>query len=152
MVHLNIPLASLPGPFHGFGHLVVPQEGRRILGAVWSSSLFSGRAPDGQALVTVFLGGSRDPEAETLSDEDLVKIAVSDTAAALGAADGLRAVSLTRYARSIPQYVAGHLARIEVIARAEGRWPGLAFLGNYRGGVAVGDVVKPASLPAAGSG
>jgi protoporphyrinogen/coproporphyrinogen III oxidase len=152
VVHVNVPLASLPGPFHGFGHLVVPQEGRRILGAVWSSSLFSGRAPGGQALVTVFLGGSRDPEAETFSDEDLVKVAVSDTASALGAADGLRAVSITRYSRSIPQYVAGHLGRIDVVARAEERWPGLTFLGNYRGGVSVGDVVRQASLPEAAPG
>jgi protoporphyrinogen/coproporphyrinogen III oxidase len=148
VVHVGIALASLPRPLHGFGHLVVPQEGRRVLGAVWSSSLFSGRAPDGQALVTAFLGGARDSETETLSDENLAEIAVKDTAAALGVREGLRAVSITRYARSIPQYVAGHLGRIDVLARAESRWPGLAFLGNYRGGVSVGDVVKQASLSA----
>jgi protoporphyrinogen/coproporphyrinogen III oxidase len=144
VVHVSVSLASLPGPFHGFGHLVVPQEGRRILGAVWSSSLFPGRAPDGQALVTVFLGGERDPEASALSDGELAKVAAKDTAAALRARDEPRPVSITRYSRSIPQYVAGHLARIEVLARAESRWPGLVFLGNYRGGVSVGDVVKQA--------
>jgi oxygen-dependent protoporphyrinogen oxidase len=146
VAHVAFPLASLDRPLHGFGHLVVPQEGRRILGAVWSSSLFSGRAPDGQALVTVFLGGARDPEAQSLSDEDLAEIAVRDTSTALSARAGLRAVSITRYARSIPQYVAGHLARIDALSRAEARWPGLTFLGNYRGGVSVGDVVKQASL------
>jgi protoporphyrinogen/coproporphyrinogen III oxidase len=124
---------------------VVPQEGRRILGAVWSSSLFPGRAPDGQALVTVFLGGARDPKAESLSDEDVAEVAAKDTAAALGARGGLRTVSITRYTRSIPQYVAGHLRRIDVLARAESRWPGLTFFGNYRGGVSVGDVVKQAA-------
>ena len=71
---------------------------------------------------------------------------MKDTAAALGARGGFRAVSITRYARSIPQYVAGHLKRIDVLARAESGWPGLAFLGNYRGGVSVGDVVKAAGL------
>jgi oxygen-dependent protoporphyrinogen oxidase len=150
VVHVSAALAALPGAFHGFGHLVVPQEGRRILGAVWSSSLFSGRAPAGQALITVFLGGARDPNAETLSDEELTRIAAGDAAAALGAREAPRAVSITRYARSIPQYVAGHLDRIEALARTESRWPGLTFLGNYRGGVAVGDVVKQASLPAEG--
>lgn len=146
VVHVGIALASLPRPLHGFGHLVVPQEGRRVLGAVWSSSLFPGRVPEGQALVAVFLGGARDPKAESLSDEDLSEIAVKDTAAALGARGGLRSVAITRYARSIPQYVAGHFKRIDVLARAESRWPGLIFLGNYRGGVSVGDVVKQASL------
>lgn len=145
VVHVGIPLTSLSRPLNGFGHLVVPQEGRRVLGAVWSSSLFPGRAPDGQGLVTVFLGGARDPKAESLSDEDVAEVAAKDTAAALGARGDLRTVSITRYTRSIPQYVAGHLARIDVLSRAESRWPGLTFLGNYRGGVSVGDIVKQAA-------
>jgi oxygen-dependent protoporphyrinogen oxidase len=146
VVHVSVSLASLPGPLHGFGHLVVPQEGRRILGAVWSSSLFPGRAPEGRALVTVFLGGARDPEALVLSDGELTAIAARETAAALGAREEPRLVSITRYARSIPQYTAGHGARMNTLEQAEARWPGLTFLGNYRGGVAVGDVVKQAIL------
>jgi protoporphyrinogen oxidase len=50
----------------------------------------------------------------------------------------------TRWERSIPQYTSGHLARIEVLGRAEACWPGLRFLGNYRGGISVGDVVRSA--------
>ena len=146
VVHLSIAAAALPRPLHGFGHLVVPQRGRRILGAVWNSSLFAGRAPSGQELVTVFVGGTRDPGARDLSDQELVSVAAFDTASALEASAQPEAVSITRYARAIPQYVTGHEARIEALARAEARWPGLAFLGNYRGGIAVGDVVKNASL------
>jgi oxygen-dependent protoporphyrinogen oxidase len=141
--HCSVPLASLPGPLHGFGHLVVPQAGRRILGAVWSSSLFSGRAPEGQALVTVFLGGARDPDAAALSDGELTAIAARELAATLGSQEA-SPVSITRYARSIPQYTAGHGARMKTIEQEEARWPGLIFLGNYRGGVAVGDVVTQA--------
>ncbi|HEV8117966.1 MAG TPA: protoporphyrinogen oxidase, partial [Thermoanaerobaculia bacterium] len=144
VAHVSLPLSCLPAPLHGFGHLVVPQEGRRILGAVWSSSLFEGRAPAGTGLVTVFLGGSRDPEAARMSDAELSRIAVKDLAAALGAGEQPRVVSLTRYARSIPQYTAGHLARIAVLEKTESAFPGLSFIGNYRGGVSVGDVVKNA--------
>jgi oxygen-dependent protoporphyrinogen oxidase len=144
VVHLGVSLSSLPGPLHGFGHLVVPQAGRRILGAVWSSSLFSGRAPEGQALVTVFLGGARDPDAAALSDGELAAIAAREIAATLGARQEPRLVSITRYSRSIPQYTAGHGARMKTLEQAEARWPGLTFLGNYRGGVAVGDVVGQA--------
>lgn len=144
VAHLRVAHASLPRPLHGFGHLVVPQKGRRILGAVWSSSLFSGRAPEGHGLVTVFLGGSRDPEAARMTDEELARTAVRDTAAALGAREEPAVVSLTRYSRSIPQYTAGHLARVAVLEETEARFPGLTFIGNYRGGVSVGDVVKGA--------
>jgi oxygen-dependent protoporphyrinogen oxidase len=143
---VGLALSSLPAPLHGFGHLVVPQEGRRILGAVWSSSLFEGRAPQGRALVTVFLGGSRDPGAARLSDSELSKVAVKDLGAALGTKEEPRIVSLTRYPRSIPQYTSGHLARIAVLEETESRFPGLSFIGNYRGGVSVGDVVRNASL------
>jgi oxygen-dependent protoporphyrinogen oxidase len=146
VVHLGISAAALPRPLHGFGHLVVPQEGRRILGAVWNSGLFGGRAPAGHELVTVFLGGARDPRAQELSDEELTRVAASDTMSALETSARPELVSITRYSRAIPQYVAGHEARIEALARAEARWPGLTFLGNYRGGIAVGDVVKNASL------
>ena len=80
-----------------------------------------------------------------LSDQELTAIAARDTAAALETREEPRSVSITRYARSIPQYVAGHVARMEILARAESRWSGLTFLGNYRGGVSVGDVVKQAN-------
>src|SRR5579863_2010970 len=46
---------------NGFGFLVPRKEGLRILGTVWNSSLFPGRAPDGQVLLTSFAGGATDP-------------------------------------------------------------------------------------------
>jgi oxygen-dependent protoporphyrinogen oxidase len=145
VLHLAWPEASLARPLEGFGHLVVPDGSRRILGAVWSSSLFPGRAPEGRALMTVFLGGARDPDAPSLSDSRLVELATRDLEAeglVRGAPELLMA---TRWKRSIPQYTNGHADRLEALARAEARWPGLRFLGNYRGGISVGDVVKSAA-------
>ena len=144
VMHFSWPLSDLPRPLDGFGHLVVPQPDRRVLGAVWSSRLFAGRAPAGQTLVTAFVGGARDPQAAALSDDALTAIAARELAAALGARREPRLVLLTRYARAIPQYVAGHAARLKVLEEAESRFPGLALLGNYRGGVSVGDVVRNA--------
>ena len=144
VLHLTWPLAALRRPLAGFGHLVVPDPSRRILGAVWSSSLFPGRAPEGQALLTVFLGGARDPEAPRLSDGRLVDLATRDLEAEGLVAGPPSLLLATRWERSIPQYTSGHAARIEALARAEARWPGLRFLGNYRSGVSVGDVVRAA--------
>ena len=145
VLHLAWPETSLRRPLEGFGHLVVPDPSRRILGAVWSSSLFAGRAPEGRALMTVFLGGARDPDAPALSDSRLVDLATRDLEAeglVRGAPELLMA---TRWKRSIPQYTNGHADRLEALARAEARWPGLRFLGNYRGGISVGEVVRTAS-------
>jgi oxygen-dependent protoporphyrinogen oxidase len=148
VLHFSWPLSDLPRPLDGFGHLAVPQPDRHVLGAVWSSRLFAGRAPAGQALVTAFVGGARDREAAALSDDALSGIAARELAETLGAHREPRLVLLTRYALAIPQYVAGHAARLKALEKAEARFPGLALLGNYRGGVSVGDVVRNAeSLP-----
>ena len=51
----------LDHPLEGFGFLVPRRENRRILGSLWNSSLFGGRAPEGGLALTVFVGGSRQP-------------------------------------------------------------------------------------------
>ncbi len=142
VLHLAWPETACPQPLRGFGHLVAPERGRRILGAVWSSSLFPGRAPAGQALVTVFLGGTRDPGALDLADDELHRIAAGDLRAQGLLRGDPQRVLLTRWGRAIPQYERGHEERISELERAEVRFPGLRFLGNYRGGISVSDVVR----------
>ncbi len=142
VLHLAWPESDLARPLDGFGHLVCNGPGRRILGAVWSSSLFPGRAPAGHALLTVFMGGARDPGAMKLSDFELTELAGRDLASEGLVRGPARAILVTRWRQAIPQYERGHEERIAALARAEERWPSLHFLGNYRGGVSVGDVVR----------
>ncbi|MGH9399252.1 MAG: protoporphyrinogen oxidase, partial [Thermoanaerobaculia bacterium] len=47
VLHLAWPEDAFARPPRGFGYLVVPQAGRRILVCLWTSSLFSRRAPEG---------------------------------------------------------------------------------------------------------
>jgi oxygen-dependent protoporphyrinogen oxidase len=144
VLHLAWPAASFETPLAGFGHLVVPEPGRRILGAVWSSSLFPGRAPDGQTLVTAFAGGARDPDTARMSDDALREIAAQELGASLRTSAPPSLLRATRHARALPQYDLGHAARMKTIEEAEARRPGLRLLGNYRGGISVGDVVRNA--------
>jgi oxygen-dependent protoporphyrinogen oxidase len=144
VLHLSWPVAAFPATLSGFGHLVVPAPGRRILGAVWSSCLFAGRAPEGEILVTAFAGGARDPEAVGLSDAGLFELASREISASLGARSAARLVRLTRYAHALPQYDLDHESRMRALEHAEARLPGLSFIGNYRGGISVGDVVRNA--------
>jgi oxygen-dependent protoporphyrinogen oxidase len=142
VLHLSWPASAFPRPLEGFGQLVVPQAGRRILGAVWSSSLFPGRAPEGHTLLTAFVGGARDPESVDLPDAELVGAASRDIAATLDVRGEPRAVSVARYRHALPQYEFGHEERMAALASAERDLPGLVFLGNYRGGISVGDVTR----------
>jgi oxygen-dependent protoporphyrinogen oxidase len=141
VAHLSAPAGERRA---GFGHLVVPQSGRRVLGAIWSSSLFAGRAPSGRALYTAFLGGARDPGALELVDEEVIEIASRELSAALETRQVFEPVRVTRYPRAIPQYDLDHRGRIEALSRAEAALLGLSFLGSYRGGISVGDVVRSA--------
>ncbi len=123
----------------GFGFLVPKVEHRAILGGLFSSSMFEGRAPPGAVLVTSFAGGRRNPEMMQLSDEALGAAVRSEHADLLG----VRALplweELVRWSQAIPQYDLGHLERLRAVEAAEAALPGLWFCANYRGGVSVGD-------------
>jgi len=148
VAHCAWPADAFPRPPRGFGHLLLPRRGEPVLGAVWSSALFPGRAPEGWVLLTFFLGGRRNPAAAELDDAGVAAAVSADAQRALGAGSPPQLVRTTRYASAIPQYEAGHGGRVRALAEAEAALPGLRFLGNYRGGISVGDVVENAIIAA----
>jgi oxygen-dependent protoporphyrinogen oxidase len=148
VAHCSWPEEAFPRPPAGFGHLLLPRDGEPVLGAVWSSALFPGRAPGGKVMLTFFLGGRRNPAAARLDDAAVAAAVDADARRALGAAAPPELLRTTRYAAAIPQYEAGHAARIAALEEAEKALPGLRFLGNYRGGISVGDVVENAIVSA----
>src|SRR5262245_5733149 len=119
-------------------------EGVRILGSVWNSSLFAGRAPDGWVCLTNFIGGATDTEAIKLGDEELIRIVHNDLRKVLGVSGEPRRLPITRYERAIPQYVMGHAARVERIESLLREIPGGWIAGNYLRGIALGDCIKQA--------
>jgi oxygen-dependent protoporphyrinogen oxidase len=128
----------------GFGFLVPPGEDLKILGCVWNSSLFEGRAPAGKCLVTVFVGGARNPELARLPDADLVATTHLELRKVLGISSEPQAVAITRYERSIPQYNLGHAKRVRRIERLLEGTQGVSLIGNYLHGVSTGDCIKEA--------
>lgn len=132
----------------GFGFLVPEREHRRILGTLFSSTLFADRAPEGTVLLTTFVGGMRQPGLAQVDDRALLASVHAELAELLGARAAPRWARVRRWQRAIPQYSLGHLLRMDALAAAEGALPGLYFCANYRGGIAVGDCVKSAHLMA----
>lgn len=126
----------------GFGFLVPKKAHRSILGCLFSSSMFDGRAPEGAVLLTTFSGGRRNPEVATTSDEDVAAAVREELAALLGTSRPPLWQEVVRWQRAIPQYDLGHLDRLRRIDAVEAAVPGLFFCANYRGGVAVGDRIK----------
>ena len=58
-------------PF-GFGYLAPERENRFAMGALFSTHMFPGRAPQGSVLMEALVGGRRHPERLELSDEELI--------------------------------------------------------------------------------
>jgi protoporphyrinogen/coproporphyrinogen III oxidase len=123
----------------GFGHLIPREQGVRSLGGIWNSSLFPGRAPKGWQLLTCFIGGTTDPEAQNLSEEDLFQTAHQDLQTVLGARGEAKNLALTCWKKAIPQYGMGHRERIAKILKATEDLPGFYLAANYIDGVSLGD-------------
>ena len=61
-----------PRPLDATGYVMPRAEGRPVLACTWVSSKLAGRAPDGMALMRVFLGGGANPELPARDDATLL--------------------------------------------------------------------------------
>jgi protoporphyrinogen/coproporphyrinogen III oxidase len=128
----------------GFGFLAPRVEKRRILGCLFSSSMFAGRAPPESVLVTTFVGGRRNPDLALQSEDDIERNVSDELVQLIGARGAPVLSTVTRWRRAIPQYTLGHLERVRRATEAEPALPGLFLCASWRGGVAVGDCIRSA--------
>ena len=140
--------SSIAHALDGFGCLVPRKERRRVLGVLFSSTMFDGRAPRGTALLTTFIGGQRQPELARLDEAEIAALAHAEHAALLGASHAPLFQAVTRWPRAIPQYTIGHLGRVARAEAAQRTLPGLFHCANWKGGVSVGDCIKNGHLSA----
>lgn len=135
-------------PLDGFGMLIPEVEERHILGSIFASTVFPGRAPKDRVLLTTFIGGARSPELGRLSAEEQIELAMSDLKELLGVRGRPELVMTRQWSRAIPQYEVGYGSTRAKIDAVESRAEGLLFTGNYRDGISVADVVRHAEYTA----
>ena len=131
-------------PPTGFGFLVPRSEGLRVLGTVFNSTLFAGRAPDGMVCFTSFAGGATDPKLCELSDEEITETICAEVARVLGIKGKPVATNLHRHTRAIPQYNLGHSQIVKSLGALTAAMPGLFLAGNYLSGPSIGACVEQA--------
>ncbi len=129
-------------PLDGFGALVPAREQRSLLGVLFSSSLFAGRAPAGHVALTVFAGGMRQPETGRLDTATLLARVLPDLRELLGVTGEPVFSHHTFWPRAIPQYNLGHERFLDPLVRCENAHPGLFIGGNARDGISLPDCLK----------
>ncbi|MCB9891414.1 MAG: protoporphyrinogen oxidase [Planctomycetes bacterium] len=130
----------------GFGVLIPRSEPYRILGCLWDSHIFAGRAPDGSVLVRAMLGGSVDTAIGDWDEERLLAETVKDVTRMFSLQGQPTFHHVKLWKRAIPQYEKGHLARRERVEHAFANVPGLVLAGNALHGVAFGQAAARGEL------
>ncbi|MFQ5510310.1 MAG: protoporphyrinogen oxidase [Candidatus Krumholzibacteriia bacterium] len=134
----------VPNGLNGFGFLVPAKERRGILGTLWNSAVFAGRAPRAGAALTTYVGGGRSPHAASLSYDQLVTLVRDELQDLMGIDTQPDITVVKRWPRAIPQYNLGHRGIVQAIEDLETRVPGLFVTGNYRAGISVVDCIDNA--------
>lgn len=137
VLSLGFKRESIEHLLDGFGVLVPECEQRSILGVLFPSSVFEDRAPDGSVLLTIFIGGARQPHLSSNNPALLEEIVMPDLSELLGVKENPIMRKLTHWPRAIPQYKIGHDHFLNTISAIENKYRGIKLIANYRNGISL---------------
>ena len=144
VVALAFDAAAMGGTPDGFGFLVPRGTGPRILGCLWDSSIFPGRAPEGKVLLRVMIGGAHDSEAVMEEEGALVSQVRADLETTMGLEAEPLFSRVYRWPLGIGQYTVGHQGRMEIIHRHLEGLPNLWITGSSFYGISMNACIEKA--------
>ena len=130
---------------NAFGGLVPSKENRKILGVLFPSSIFKGRAPEGGALLSIFLGGYKNAEIVDMPDLDIRNLVINELKYTMKTQTEPELLKIFRYRKAIPQYEISSEKRFEAIEKVEKAFPGIYLAGNIVNGIGISDRIVQAS-------
>ncbi len=126
----------------GFGFLVPRSAGHRMLAATFVHNKFPHRAPENRALVRCFLGGARDEEILSSSEDQILTTVRDELRQIIGLNAEPLFARVYKWKAAMAQYAVGHLDRLVRIQALCENLPGLALAGNGFSGIGVPDCVR----------
>lgn len=138
---------TLGGDYRAFGGLVPSCERKQVLGILFPSACFTGRAPEGGALFSYFIGGVKHAELLDKSDSELTALVEDSLHTMLKLPAGTKPdlIRIFRHQRAIPQYEITTGERLKAIGRLQDRYRGLTIAGNLRDGIGMAHRIKQAT-------
>jgi len=147
-IAMAYPASVAGGAVQGFGFVVPRVEQRELIAATWTSLKWPHRAPGDQLLVRCYVGGVGREAILQLDDRELAGRVRSELKQICGLAADPTYVEVNRWIKAMPQYVLGHLERLEQIDRALSRYGGLVLTGSAYRGVGIPDCVRDGAIAA----
>ncbi|MCA9133411.1 MAG: protoporphyrinogen oxidase [Planctomycetales bacterium] len=143
VVALVVDRSQLSGRLDGFGLIVPRKEGLSTLAVSYSSNKYPGRVPQNELLLRVFLGGALSPQTVERSDDELLELASRELKRILGW-QGTRAKwqAVIRWREAMPQYLVGHVARMQQLDSYLAAFPTLKLCGAAYSGVGIAQCVR----------
>lgn len=142
VVGLGFEEKDIEDELDGFGYLIPAKENRKILGALFTSSIFPERVKNGKKLVRVIMGGDRNRWVNDKSDEELIDIAFNEVKDTLKIKNKPVCKIFFRWEKAIPQYYIGHLKTVKNIEDIADNIGNLYVGGNILYGVGINDCTK----------
>lgn len=129
-------------PLDAVGFLVPRSENRPILACTFVSSKWDHRAPAGQALLRVFIGGAGAEHHLKNDDQALVRLARAQLRDLIGIERAPTFAKVFRFDGASPQPTVGHLGRMGRLQERTATHPGLHVGGNGFIGTGIPDAIK----------
>ena len=147
-VSLAYRRSEIPHALDGYGFVVPRGEHRSITACSWSSMKFPGRAPEGYALVRVFLGGAGAEHLAEQGEAELVERARVELRTTMGIAAHPQWAVAHCWWKANPQYELGHAALVEEAERLAAQHDGLHLAGAAYHGAGIPDCIRSGRVAA----
>jgi len=134
----------LPRDLDGYGYVIPRRAGRKALACTWTSTKFPHRAPEGYALLRVFVG--RAGQDIPWNENDLLTLAREELNQTLGVTANPLVQRVFLWDKAMPQYNLGHPEILKRIDAALEKYPGLALAGNGYRGIGIPDCIHSGEL------
>jgi oxygen-dependent protoporphyrinogen oxidase len=141
----TVSLGFAPGAMgqrlYGYGFVSPRAAGGPVVAGTWTSNKFPDRAPTGATLVRCFIGRAGHEGVTEQADDQLIALARTELRRLYGVTATPALTRVYRWPRSMPQYVVGHLERLERLDQLMRGVPGLLLAGASYRGVGIPDCI-----------
>ena len=148
VINQLVEKSNVKNNLNGFGYLCTKEPHRKLLGTIWASSIFPGRAPQGKALLTSYLGGAHYRKVAEQSEEEISSLVSKEVSDILEVSppDSIKTLHIKIHPHAIPQYNLGHSDKVKRIEELMDTNAGLFFTGNYLYGISLNDTIKTSKI------